>query len=159
MDVMPLVLERKLADVNILISLGNLLARKTTWLVPKTTSATSISSRVFGAYYIRILHKYAHLPTLTHFSHFHLQGQHTLFSVISRENTLTLSISTNRINTFFLLFIFDFHNQPTWKCIYTIHNHSLPCYTLSVRLFPASNTEISSNHRKKETVEIRSQHA
>ena len=100
MAIMPLVPEIKIADVSILISLGNLLASRTTWLVPKTTSATSISSCVFGAFYTtRILYKYAHLPTLTFFSHFHLQGQHTLSSVTSRENTLTLSILTNSQHT------------------------------------------------------------
>ena len=50
MAVMPLVPETKMADVCKLISLGNLLARKTSWLVLTTTSATSIWSRVFGAY-------------------------------------------------------------------------------------------------------------
>ena len=39
--------------------------------------------------------------------------------------------------------------------MYTPCNHSFPCNTFSVRLFPG----ISSNHRKKETVEILSQHA
>ena len=48
--VMPLVPETKMADVSILISLEDLLARRTTWLVLKTTSTTSIFSRVFGAY-------------------------------------------------------------------------------------------------------------
>ena len=48
MAVMPLVLETKKADVSKLISLGNLLVRKTTWLVLATTSSTSISSSVFG---------------------------------------------------------------------------------------------------------------
>ena len=43
--------------------------------------------------------------------------------------------------------------------MYTTRKHSFPRYTLSVRLFPASKTEILSNHRKKQTVEIRSQHA
>ena len=47
MDVMPLVLETKMADVGKLISLGNLLTRRTTWLVLKTTSVTSMFSRVF----------------------------------------------------------------------------------------------------------------
>ena len=47
MDVMPLVPETKMVDVSILISLGNLLDRRTTWLVFKTTSATLIFSRVF----------------------------------------------------------------------------------------------------------------
>ena len=40
MDVMPLVHETKMAD----LSLGNLLARRTTWLVLKTTCAISIFS-------------------------------------------------------------------------------------------------------------------
>ena len=64
MAVMPLVPETKMADVGKLISLGDLLARKTTWLVFTTTSATSIFSRVFGAYCMtRIVYKYSHLPT------------------------------------------------------------------------------------------------
>ena len=42
MVVMPLVPETKMADVGKLISLGNLLARKVTWLVLTTTSATLI---------------------------------------------------------------------------------------------------------------------
>ena len=40
MAVMPLVNETKMADVGKLISLRNLLAGKTTWLVLTTTSAT-----------------------------------------------------------------------------------------------------------------------
>ena len=68
MDVMPLVPETKMADVSILISLGNLFARRTTWLVLKSTSATSIFSRAFGAFSkIRIFYKYSNLPTLTLF--------------------------------------------------------------------------------------------
>ena len=166
MDVMPLVPETKMAGVSILISLGNLLVKRTAWLVLKTTSATSIFSRVFGAYYVTwIFYKYSNLPTLTLFSqfhlesqhsslsHFHLQGQYALSSVTSRENTLTLSISTNRVNTLFLFLHFTSDTK-----MYTPCNHSLSCYTLSVRLFPASNTEISSNHRNKQTVEILSQH-
>ena len=145
MDIMPLVPETKMADVSILISLGKLLARRTRWLVPKTTSATSISTRVFGVYYMtRILYKYAHLRTSTLFSHFHLLVQHTLSSVTSRENTLTLSISTNRVKKLFLFL----HLTSDTK-MDTFYNHSLPCYTLSVRIFPASNSEISSNHRNK----------
>ena len=145
MAVKPLVPETKMVDVGKLISLGNLFARKTTWLVFSTTSATSILSRVFGAYCLtRIVYKYS---SNTHsLSHFHLQGQHTLSIVTSRENTLTLSILTNRVNTLFLLFTFDFQ-QSTAAKIYTLCNHSLPCYTFSVRLFPASNIEISSNRR------------
>ena len=107
----------------------------------------------FGAYSMtRILYKYFVFQNSSSLSHFHLQVQHTLSNVISRENILTLSISTNRFNTLFLFFIFDFQ-QTTDTKMYTPCNHSL-CYALSVRLFPASNTEILSNHRKKQTVEI-----
>ena len=68
MDVLPLVLETMTVDVSILISVANLLTKRTTWLVLKTTSATSIFSRVFGAYsMIRIFYKYSNLPTLTLF--------------------------------------------------------------------------------------------
>ena len=139
MDVMPLVSETKMADVSILISLGNLFARRTTWLGHKTTSATSIFSRVLGAYYMtRIFYKYSNLLTLTLFftislgkstqlfftiaestplslSHFHLQSRHTLSSVTSRENTLTLSISTNRVNTLFLFLRLTSSSQPPQK--------------------------------------------
>ena len=82
MDVMPLIPETKMADVSILISLGNLLSRKTTWLVLKTTSATSIFSLVFGAYSMtRIFYKYSNLPTLT------------LFFTISLEELTQLSFT------------------------------------------------------------------
>ena len=50
MAVMPLVLETKRVYVCKLISLRNLLTRKTTWLVLTTTSATSIWSRILGVY-------------------------------------------------------------------------------------------------------------
>ena len=144
MAVMLLVPETKMADVGKLISLGDLLARKTTWLVLTTTSATSILSRVFGA------------NCMTKISMNILIFQ--LFSIITfRENTLTLSISTNRVNTLFLFFTFDFQQSTATK-MYTVCNHYLSCYTLSVRLFLASNTEILSNHRQKQTVEILSQH-
>ena len=77
---MPLVLETKMADVGKLISLGNLLAWKTTWLVLTTTSVTSILSRVFGAYCMtKIVYKYSHLPTLI------------LFPLWLPERTLSLS--------------------------------------------------------------------
>ena len=149
---MPLVPETKIADVSKLIGLRNLLARKTTWLVLTTTSATSILSSVFVADCMtKIVYKYSHLPTFILFLHFHLQGQHTLSIVTSRENTLTLSISTNRVNTLFLFSTFDLQQSTATK-MNTPCNHSLPCYTFLVRLFPASNTEISSNHRKKQTV-------
>ena len=50
MAVIPLVPEKKMVDVGKLISLRNILPRKTTWLVLTTTPATSILSHVFGAY-------------------------------------------------------------------------------------------------------------
>ena len=49
MAAMPLVPETKVADAGKLISLGNLLVRKVTWLALTTTSATLILSRAFGA--------------------------------------------------------------------------------------------------------------
>ena len=73
-------------------SLGNPFARRTTWLVPKTTSATPISSRVFGAHSMTsILYKYAHLPTLTLFFTFSLTEANTLSPVWLPEKTLSHS--------------------------------------------------------------------
>ena len=139
---MPPVLETKIADVGKLISLGNLLASKTTWLVLTTTSATSILSRVFGAYCMtNIVYKYSHFPTLI------------LFPLWLPEGILSLSPFRLTVNTLFPFFTFDFQQSTATK-MYTRCNHSLPCYTFSVRLFPASNTENSSNHRKKETTNM-----
>ena len=90
MDVIPLVPETKMADVSILISLGNLLARRTTWLLLKATSATSIFSCVFGACSMtRIFYKYFNLPTLTLFFTISL-GESTQFSL-----TFSLTGSTH----------------------------------------------------------------
>ena len=108
-----------------------------------TTPATLILSHVFGAYCMtRIVYKYISSS-----------NTHSLSIVTSRENTLTLSISTNKVNSLFLLFTFDFEQSTATK-MYTLCNDSLPCYTLSVRLFPASNTKISSHHRKKQTTNM-----
>ena len=142
MAIMPLIPETKMVGVCKLISLGNLLIRKITWLVLTTMSATSILSCNFGAYCMTKIS----INTLIF---------HHSFS-FSRKNTLTLDISTNRINTLFPFLTFD--QQSTAMKMYTLCNHSLPCYTLSVRLFLALNIEISSNHRKKQTIEILSQH-
>ena len=49
MAVVPLVPKTKMADVGKLISLGNLLVRKVTWLMLTTTSTTLILSCDFGA--------------------------------------------------------------------------------------------------------------
>ena len=158
MAVMPLVPVTKNADVGKLVNLGNLLARKTTWLVLTTTPATSILTRVFGAYCMtRIVYKYSHLPTLFLF-HIFTYRVNTLFPVWLPARTLSLSQFWLTVNTLCLFFTVDFQQSTATK-MYTLCNHSLPCYTLSVKLFPVSNTEISSNHRKKQTVEILSQHA
>ena len=91
---MPLVPETKMADARKKISLGNLLTRRTTWSVLKTTSATLISSRVFGAYSMtRIFYKYAHLPIHTH-THTHT---HTLS--LSLSLSLILSLSNTHTHT------------------------------------------------------------
>ena len=49
MAVLPLVPETKMADVRKLISLGDVLVKKVTWLVFTTTSIALILSRAFGA--------------------------------------------------------------------------------------------------------------
>ena len=88
MTVIPLVPETKIADVGKLISLGNILARKT---MLTTTSATSILSRIFGAYCMtRIVYKYSHFPTLIPF-HIFTYKVNTLFPVWLPERTLSLS--------------------------------------------------------------------
>ena len=78
---MLLIPETKMADVGKLISLGNLLDRKTTWLVLITTSTSSILSHVFGAYCMtRTVFKYSHLPTFFLF-HIFTYRVNTLFPV------------------------------------------------------------------------------
>ena len=89
---MPFVTETKMVDVGKLISLENLLARKTTWLVLATTSATSILSCVFGAYCMtRIVYKCSHIPTLILF-HIFSYRVNTLFPLWLPEKTLSLSL-------------------------------------------------------------------
>ena len=118
MAVIPLVFETMMADVGKLISLGNLLARKTTCSVLTTTSATSILSRVFGVYWMtKIVYKYSHLLTLI------------LFPLWLPERTLSLSplwLTESTYSSSF--FIFDFQQSTATK-MYTLCNHSLPCYT------------------------------
>ena len=155
MAVMPLVPKTKMVDVGKLISLRNLLVRKTTWLVLTTTSTTSILSRDFGAYCMtRIIYKYSHLPTLILFLIFTYRVN-TLFPLWLPERTLSLSLFllTESTHSFSLFFIW----LPTVKYIL-----SGTIFFLGILFrwdfFPASNTEISSNHRKKQTVEILSRH-
>ena len=104
---MPLYLETKMADVGQLISLRNLLARKTTWLVLTTTPATSILSRVFGAYCMtKIVNKYSHLPTLI------------LFPLWLPERTPSLSPFRLTESTHSSLFLhLTSSSQPPRKCI------------------------------------------
>ena len=45
-----------------------------------------------------IFYKYFVFQHFSSFSHFHLQGQHTLTSVTSRENTITLSFQLTAVN-------------------------------------------------------------
>ena len=87
---MPLVPETKMTDVGKLISFGNLLVRKVTWLLLTTTSATLILSRAFGAGCMtRIAYIYSRLPN-THSLHFDLQSQHT--------HSLSLTFSLPAVN-------------------------------------------------------------
>ena len=107
MTVMPLVPETNMADVGNLISLGNQLARKTTWLVLTTTSASSIFCCVFGAYCMtRIVYKYSHLPT------------HILFPLWLPERTLSLSPFRLTESTHSSSFLhLSSSSQLPWKCI------------------------------------------
>ena len=89
MTMMPLVPETTMVDVVKLISLGNLLVRKVTWLVLTTTSVTLILSCAFGADCMTtIANINSRLPSthsltlrlteMTHSLHFDSQRQHTL---------------------------------------------------------------------------------
>ena len=115
---MPLVPETKTVDVAKLISLGNLLARKTTWLVLRTTSTISILFRVFGAYCMtRIVYKYSHLPTLILF-HIFTYRVNTLFPLWLPERTLSLSPFRQTELTHSSSFLhLTSSSQPPNKCI------------------------------------------
>ena len=88
--VMPLVSKTKMADAR------KQSVSRTHWSVLKTTSPTSISSRIFGVYSMtRIFNKFAHLPTLSLFFTFPLTGPtHSLQCDFQREHYHSL-ISTN----------------------------------------------------------------
>ena len=141
---MPLVPETKIADARKQSVLGTHWAWRTTWLVPKTTSSFEFRPAFLE-------------PTSLH-----------VFSIITASsNTLSLfHIFTCRANTLSPVWlperIQSLHSPTAVKHhkMYKPCKHYFPHYTLSVRLFPASKTtKISSNHRKKQTVEIRSQNA
>ena len=151
MAVTPPVPGTKMADVCKFFSLENLLARITTWLVLTTTSSTSILSRVFGAYYMTKISINALIFQHFFSSTFSLIGStHSFQCDFQREHTLSLSISTNRVNTLFLFFTFDFQLSTATK-MYTPCNHSLPCYTFSEGFF--------SSLKHRNFVKILSQHA
>ena len=106
---MPLIPETKMADIGKLISLGNLLVRKGTWLVHTTTSATLILFRAFGADYMtRIAYIYSRLPR-THSYIFHLETAHSLPLTFFtyRDGTLSLSFSPLRLRDNTLCFTFS----------------------------------------------------
>ena len=91
---MPLVPKTKMADISVLISLRNLLARRTTRLMLKTTSTTSIFSRAFGAYSMtRIFNKYSNLPTLILFFTISLGESTQLFFSISLGESTQFSFT------------------------------------------------------------------
>ena len=140
MAVMPFVPKTKMADVGKLISLGNLLVRKVTWLVLTTTSATLILFRDLT----RIAYIYSRLSISTH---------NTLSYTATYKDNSLFSILTSRDNTHSLLHLTP-SNQPYE--MYTLCNYFLCCSTFGVRLAPASKTttEISSNHRKKQTINM-----
>ena len=92
-----------MADVGKLISLGNLLVRKVTWLVLTTTSVTLILPRAFGADCMtRIVYNYSRLPSIHSFTFF-----------TYRDSTLShiLSISAHRDNAHTLSLTFDFQQS------------------------------------------------
>ena len=112
MAVIPLVHERKMVDVGKLISLGNLLVRKVTWLVLITTFSTLMLSRTFGADCMtRIAYIYSRLPR-THSLHFDFQRQHI------NTHTHTLSLSLSLFLSLSLLH-FDFQQSTLRKCIHS----------------------------------------
>ena len=101
---MPLVPETKMADLSKLISLGNLLVRKVTWLMLTTMSATLILSRAFGADCMTRRYIYIHTHTHT----LSLSQNLFFFIVTYRDSIHTLS-----------LLHFDLQQSTTRKCIYS----------------------------------------
>ena len=89
MAVMPLVPETKIADVGKLISLGNLLVRKVTWLVLTTMSATLILSHDFGA------------DCMTRIAYIYSRLSRTHFPISTHRNNTLSYTATYRDNSFF----------------------------------------------------------
>ena len=90
MGMMTLVPETKMADVDKLISHGNLMVRKVTWLVFTTTSATLIFipriwSRLHGKDCLYILSSFSITPVLVHaytHTHTHKNIQQTILEYL-----------------------------------------------------------------------------
>ena len=156
MAMMPLVPETKMADVRKLISLGNLLVTKVTWLVLKTTSATLILSHTFGAERItKITYIYSCLPRTHSFhcdfqrQHFHslhcvFQRQPTLFhKFTSRDETHSLTVFTHRENTLSLIPSISTHSVNTHTHTHTL---SLPLsLSLSLSYILTSSSQLHEN--------------
>ena len=108
MAMMPLVLEIKMADVGKLISLGNLLVRKVTWLVLTATSTTLILSCDFGADCMtRIAYIHSCLSR-THFSISTHRDNTLFYTVIYRDNSLFPFWLTETTLSLSLSLTFDF---------------------------------------------------
>ena len=153
--VIPHVRETKMADVGKLISLGNLLVRNVTWFVLTTTSATLILSRDFRADCMtRIAYMYSRLSRTSFFSISTHRDNTLSYTATFRDNShfpFWLSETTHTLSLSLSLLHLTSSSQP--QEIYTLCNYFLPCSTIMDRLAPASKTttEISSNHRKKQT--------
>ena len=137
MDVMPLVPETKMADARKHSGThwpeelrGQCLKLSLAFLEPTTGHVFSINTSSSNT--LSLLHISLTGPTLSPQCDFPREHYHSLISTNSRQSP---------------------------QKMYTPCKHSFPHYTLSVRLFPASETEILSNHRKKQAVKIRSQYA
>ena len=151
MAVIPLVPETKMADVGKLISAGNLLVWKVTWLVLTITSATLILSRAFGADCMtRITYIYSLLLRTHCLSHFLLQRRHTLtHSILTHRDSFSLFISTSR-NSLTLPFSKTQFNTCNMG-VYTFYNLFLSSSSFSTGLFPASNIDSEIRQTPKET--------
>ena len=111
---MPLVPKTKMANISKLISLGNLLVRKVTWLVLTTMSATLILSHTFGADCMtRIAYIYSCLPRIHSFPFRLTETTHTLFLTFWLPE-----VNPTKMYTFCNLFLFS----SAFSCSSLEHN-------------------------------------
>ena len=92
----------------------------------------------------RIFYKYFVFQHSFSFSQFQLQGQHTLSSVTSRENIITLSFQLTAVNRH--------------KIVYAIQTFFFSLYFVG-EIFSSLENRNFVKPQKKQPVEIRSQHA